>query len=269
MNRIDSTFRELRRQQRAALIPFLMAGDPNLPTTRRLMDAAAGNGADLLEVGVPFSDPIADGPTLQASIEVALNAGTSLPRVLEMIADFRTASEIPIVLYGYYNPIFRYGAKRFAADARTAGVDAVLIVDLPPEEVGELYGDIRREGMHFIFLLTPTSGPDRVKKVLRRASGFIYYVSLTGVTGSQAISIDAVRQAVTGLREYTKLPIGVGFGISSPDQAGAVSEFADAAVVGTAIMRVVAQVRDDEQRVVADVGAFIGSIRAGMRNGTR
>lgn len=267
MNRIDSTFRELRRERRAALIAFLEAGDPDLPTTRRLMSAAVDNGADLLEIGVPFSDPIADGPTLQGSIEVALQAGTSLPRVLEMIADFRTESSVPVILYGYYNPIFRYGAARFAEDARQAGVDGMLVVDLPPEEVGELYPDIRRQGLHFIFLLTPTSGPDRVKKVLQRASGFVYYVSLTGVTGSKAISVDAVREAVAGLRTHTKLPIGVGFGISTPEEAAAVSEFADAAVVGSAIMRVVAQARGDENRVVADVAGFIKAMKAGMRNG--
>lgn len=265
MNRIDSTFRALRREGRCALLPFLTAGDPDLDTTRRLMRTAVDCGADLLEIGVPFSDPIADGPVLQKSIEAALTAGSSLPRVLEMIAGFRAESQVPVILYGYYNPIFRYGVERFAQDAARAGVDAVLVVDLPPEEVDELYPYIRRAGLHFIFLLAPTSGPDRITKVLKRASGFVYYVSLTGVTGSSAISIDAVRLAVDGLRQHTKLPIGVGFGISTPDQAAAVSQFADAAVVGSALMRVVDAARGSDH-VIEDVAAFIRGIKAAMRD---
>jgi tryptophan synthase alpha chain len=266
MNRIDSTFRALRREERSALIPFLVAGDPDIDTTRQLMRTAVECGADLLELGVPFSDPIADGPSLQKSIELALTAGSSLPRVLEVIADFRTYSQVPIVLYGYYNPIFRYGVERFAQDAARAGVDGVLVVDLPPEEVDELYPYIRRAGLHFIFLLTPTSGPDRVAKVLKRASGFVYYVSLTGVTGSAAISIDAVKSAVDGLRQHTKLPIGVGFGISTPEQAGAVARFADGTVVGSALMRVVDAARGSDH-VIDDVAAFLRGLKAAMRDG--
>ncbi len=266
MNRIDSTFRELRRNGESALVPFLMVGDPDLPTTLRLMRAMVESGADIIELGVPFSDPIADGPALQNSIEIALEAGTSLPRALELVAEFRTESQTPIVLYGYYNPIFRYGGERFAADAARAGVDAVLVVDLPPEEVDELYRHVRKAGLHFIFLLTPTSGPDRVAKVLRKASGFIYYVSLTGVTGSNAISIDAVREAVEGLRQRTKLPIGVGFGISTPAQAVAVSKFADAAVVGSALMRTIDQAVDPG-RAEHEAGTFVRNIKTAMRNG--
>jgi len=266
MNRIDSTFRELRRHRSAALIPFLTSGDPDLPTTGKLMRAAVESGADMLELGVPFSDPIADGPTLQNSIEFALKSGSSLPRSLELIAEFRLESQVPIVLYGYYNPIFRYGVERFASDASSAGVDAVLIVDLPPEEVDEIYGSIRGAGLHFIFLLTPTSGPDRIRKVLKKASGFVYYVSLTGVTGSNAISIDDVKQAVEGLRQHTKLPIGVGFGISTPEQAAAVSKFADATVLGSALMRTVDRARGSG-RVVDDVSTFIRSIKSAMLDG--
>ena len=266
MNRLDETFKELRKKGRAALIPFLTAGDPDIPTTRRLMSAVVDSGADILEIGVPFSDPIADGPVLQGSIEAALRAGSSLPRVLEMIADFRSAANTPIILYGYYNPIFRYGPERFANDARQAGVDAVQIVDLPPEEVDEMYPFVRSAGLHFVFLLTPTSGPDRIKKVLRKASGFLYYVSLTGVTGSTAISVDSVREAVARLREHTKLPIGVGFGIAKPEQAAAVSQFADAAVVGSAVMRIVDESRGND-RLVENVSVFIRSLKASMRDG--
>lgn len=229
------------------------------------MRAAVESGADILELGVPFSDPIADGPVLQASIEIALGAGSSLPRVLELVADFRRESEVPIVLYGYYNPIFRYGIERFAADAARAGVDGVLIVDLPPEEVDEIYASIRAAGLHFIFLLTPTSGPDRVTKVLRKASGFVYYVALTGVTGSSAISVDSVSQAVQGLRQHTKLPIGVGFGISTPDQAAGVAGFADAVVVGSALMRVVDGAADSG-RSVDEATSFLREIKAAIRD---
>jgi tryptophan synthase alpha chain len=263
MNRIDRTFRALCDCGSAALITFLTAGDPDLDTTRELMRVAVDSGADLLELGVPFSDPTADGPVLQHSLEIGLRAGASLPRVLEVVSDFRRASEVPIVLYGYFNPILHYGLERFAADARTAGVDGVLVVDLPPEEVGELLPHLRAAGIHFIFLLAPTSGEDRVRKVLRHASGFIYYVSVTGVTGVQPMQPDAVRPVVERLRKSTSLPIGVGFGISTPGQAAAVAEFADAAVVGSAIMRIVAA--HSGRASVTEVGVFIRQLKDAMQ----
>jgi len=267
MNRIDETFRTLRARREAALIPYLTAGDPNLDATRELMRAAAEGGADLLELCVPFSDPTADGPVLQRSLEIGLRAGASLTRVLELVADFRSASQLPLVLYGYYNPIFHYGPERFAADAQQAGVDGILVVDLPPEDADELLLWTRPAGIHFICLLTPTSGPERVRKVMQSAAGFVYYVSVTGVTGVRPMLADTVRPAVQRLRQATKLPIGVGFGITTPEQAAAVADFADAAVVGSAIMRLV-----DEQRrspsMVADVGAFIRRLKRGMHDGT-
>jgi len=263
MNRIDQTFSALRAQRAAALIPFLTAGDPDLDRTRELMRVAADSGADLLELGVPFSDPTADGPILQRAAEVGLRAGASLPRVLELVADFRRESEVPVILYGYYNPIFHYGPERFAADARRAGVDGALVVDLPPEEAGELLEWTRPAGVHMIFLLAPTSGPERIRTVLRCARGFVYYVSMTGVTGVRPVQVESVRPAVERLRRATQLPIGVGFGISTPEQAGAIAEFADAAVVGSAIMRVVDTHRGSPN-VVAEVGAFIRRLKAGM-----
>ncbi|HEX7407512.1 MAG TPA: tryptophan synthase subunit alpha [Candidatus Binatia bacterium] len=265
MNRIDKTFRALRAHRTAGLIPFLTAGDPDLDTTRELMRVAADNGADLLELGVPFSDPTADGPVLQRSSEIGLKAGASLPRVLELVSDFRRDSQVPVILYGYYNPIFHYGAERFAADAHKAGVDGLLIVDLPPEEVGELLPYLRRVGIHFIFLLAPTSGPDRVRKVLRHAGGFIYYVSVTGVTGVRPMLAESVRPVVERLRQSTALPIAVGFGISTPEQAAEVAAFADAAVVGSAIMRIVDAHRGGSS--LAEVGAFIRRLKDAMRAG--
>ncbi|HVO24700.1 MAG TPA: tryptophan synthase subunit alpha [Candidatus Margulisiibacteriota bacterium] len=264
MNRIDQTFAALRTQRAAALIPFLTAGDPDLDTTRELMRIAADSGADLLELGVPFSDPTADGPVLQHAAEIGLRAGASLPRVLEVVADFRRESELPVILYGYYNPIFHYGPERFAADARRAGVDGVLVVDLPPEEAGELLEWTRPAGVHMIFLLAPTSGPNRMRTVLRCARGFVYYVSVTGVTGVRPVPVESVRPAVERLRRATQLPIGVGFGISTPEQAAAIAEFADAAVVGSAIMRIVDAQRGSAN-LVGEVGAFIRRLKGAMR----
>jgi len=265
MNRIDRTFAALRAGHTTALIPFLTAGDPDLETTRELMRVAVDNGADLLELGVPFSDPCADGPILQRSAEIALRAGATLPRVLEIVSDFRRESDVPVILYGYYNPIFHYGPERFAADACRAGVDGILVVDLPPEEADELLKWTRPVNVHLIFLLAPTSGPDRVRTVLKCARGFVYYVSVTGVTGVRPMQVEAVRPAVERLRRVTQLPIGVGFGISTPEQAGAVGEFADAAVVGSAIMRVVDTHRGSAG-LVAEVGAFIRHLKEGMRH---
>lgn len=264
VNRIDLTFRSLRAANAAALIPFLTAGDPDVPTTLELMRVAVESGADLLEIGVPFSDPSADGPVLQRSLEVGLRAGASLGRVLELVATFRRESEVPIILYGYYNPILHYGPARFAADARDAGVDGLLVVDLPPEEAGELLVPARAAGVHIIFLLAPTSGPERVRAVLRHARGFVYYVSVTGVTGVRPMMADAVAPAVARLRAVTRLPIGVGFGISTPEQAAAVARFADAAVVGSAIMRIVDMHRGSAD-LVGEVGAYLRSLKAAVQ----
>jgi tryptophan synthase alpha chain len=264
MNRIDRAFAALRAENSAALIAFLTAGDPDLEATRELMRVAADRGADLLEVGVPFSDPTADGPVLQRSAEIGLRAGASLTRVLELVSDFRRESEVPVILYGYYNPIFHYGPERFSADASRAGVDGALVVDLPPEEADELLRWTRPAGVHLIFLLAPTSDADRIRTVLPRARGFIYYVSVTGVTGVQSMDAASVRPVVERLRRVTELPIGVGFGISTPEQAGAVAEFADAAVVGSAIMRVVDAHRGSAN-LVSEVGTFIYRLKEGMR----
>jgi tryptophan synthase alpha chain len=266
MNRIDVTFRALRQERLAALIPFLMVGDPDLETVRELLRVVADSGADLIELGVPFSDPTADGPVLQRSSEIGLRTGASLPRALELVADFRRVSDVPVIIYGYYNPIYHYGCERFAADAYRAGVDGLLVVDLPPEEADELLRWTRPAGVHMIFLLAPTSGADRVRKVLRDAAGFLYYVSVTGVTGVRPMVAEAVRPVIEHLRTSTQLPIGVGFGISTPDQAAAVSRFADAVVVGSAVMRVVDAHRGSST-LVQEVGAFIRRLKEAMRNG--
>ncbi len=267
MNRIDQTFRRLKDRGQVALIPFLTLGDPDLDTTRELMRAAVENGADLLEIGVPFSDPTADGPVLQHSLEIGLRQGASLTRAFEVVSDFRAGYDTPVVLYGYYNPIFHYGPERFAADAVKAGVDGLLIVDLPPDEAQELRQWTRPVGVHLICLLAPTSGPDRVRTVLRHAAGFIYYVSVTGVTGAKPMQPEEVRPVVEGLRGKTRLPVGVGFGISTPEQAGAVAGFADAVIVGSAIMRLVDRYRGQAD-LVQEVGQFVRRLKQGILNAT-
>lgn len=268
MNRIDRVFTDLRSRNEAALVPFLTAGDPDLATTLDLIRAAEDAGADIVEVGVPFSDPTSDGPAIQNSAEIALAAGASLSRALEQIAQLRTSSHLPIVLYGYFNPIFRYGVERFAEDAASAGVDAVLVVDLPPEEAMELLPSIRPRGLHFISLLAPTSDDERVTKVLRQASGFIYYVSVTGVTGAATLRPESIEPAIARLRRRTDLPIGVGFGISTPEQSAAVASFADAVVVGTAIMRVIDAHRGNTS-LLREVGSFIRRLKDGVLAGRR
>lgn len=268
MNRIDRTFAELRNRNEAALVGFLTAGDPDMGTTLDLIRTAEDSGVNIVEVGVPFSDPTSDGPVIQRSAEIALAAGSSLPRALELIAQLRKTSELPIVLYGYYNPIFRYGVEAFAADAASAGIDAVLVVDLPPEEAMELLPFIRSRGIHFISLLAPTSDEKRIAKVVRQASGFIYYVSVTGVTGAATLQLESVASAIATLRTHTKIPIGVGFGIATPEQAAVVATFADAVVVGSAITRVIDEHRGSANLLPA-VSEYLRSLKTGILTARR
>jgi len=263
-NRIDACFSELRERGETALVPFLTAGDPDLGVTRDLLLAAARAGADLIELGVPFSDPTADGPAIQRSSARAIGRGVSLPGILELVAEVRQASEIPIVLFGYYNPIFHYGNERFVRDARDAGVDGLLVVDLPPEEADELYRPARRAGLEMIFLLAPTSDEQRVKTVMKKAGGFVYFVSMTGVTGSKGIDADVVRGMVEKLRPQCDLPIGVGFGVTRAEEAAAVAGFAAAVVVGSAIVRLIEEYAG-EPDLVDRVERFIGELKDGTR----
>jgi len=236
---IAETFAELRAADRAGFIPFIMAGDPNLDASLALMQAAADAGADLIEVGVPFSDPMADGPALQRSAQRALDAGTTLTGVLGLLARFRETSSVPVVLFGYANPFLAYGAEALARDMRASGADGVLCVDIPPEEADDLQPACAAAGLDMIFLLTPTSDRRRIAKVRARAHGFIYYVSITGTTGAGAPKTADIAAMVTKVRAATDLPIGVGFGITTPPQAATVARVADAVVVGSAVMRIV------------------------------
>lgn len=259
-NRIDRVFEKLRREGRAALIPFLTAGDPDMGATLELLRAAVASGADLIEIGVPFSDPTADGPALQKSYDVGLRNGASLSRVLELVAELRRESDVPVILYGYFNPLFHYGCERFAKDARQAGVDGLLVVDLPPEEADELLQWTKKEELHFVFLLSPTTDEKRARHILKLASGFVYYVSVTGVTGVRPVPLESVAAAVARMRQWTTLPIGIGFGIATPEQAATVSTFADAVIVGSAIMRLVDTHRGSPELVPA-VANFIAALR--------
>jgi tryptophan synthase alpha chain len=265
MGRIADRFTALKSSREVALVPFFMAGDPDLDTTRALLRAAAEAGADLIELAVPFSDPTADGPVIQRSGQRALARGTSLRQILELVADLRRDGfETPIILFGYYNPIFHYGPARLAADAARAGIDALLVVDLPPEEADELWEPSKAAGLDVIFLLAPTSDEARIKAVLRKASGFVYFVSMTGITGTQAIDSADVHAMIQRLRVRCQLPIGVGFGITTPEQATAVAGYADAVVVGSAIVRMIEN-EAGNPALVRSVGAFVRALKDSTR----
>jgi tryptophan synthase alpha chain len=264
ISRIAKTFRELRARNESALVPFVVAGDPDLDTTRKIVREFEARGADLIELGVPFSDPMADGPANQRAAARGLGAGASIAAILAMVSELRSETEIPIILFGYYNPIFHYGCDRLCADAARAGIDGLLVVDLPPEDAGELKKPARANGLDLIYLLAPTTPIERARKVVRSASGFLYYVSVTGVTGARTTLASDLEEQVRNLRSVTDLPIGVGFGISTPDQAAQVARFADAVVVGSALSLLIeANVKSPE--LVSRVGELVGSMKNAMR----
>jgi tryptophan synthase alpha chain len=243
--RIERRFAELGQAGRGGLITFLCAGDPDPATSAALIAGLPAAGADLIEIGMPFSDPMADGPAVQAGSLRALNAGMSLAKTLDLVRGFRRIDDTtPIVLMGYYNPIYRYGPERFLDDARAAGVDGLIVVDLPPEEDDELCEPARGRALRFIRLVTPTTDDRRLPKVLNHTGGFLYYVSVAGVTGTKAPIADQVGAAVARLRRHSTLPVAVGFGIRSPDQAAAIARVADAAVVGSALVDHIADTVD-------------------------
>ncbi|MBI2066667.1 MAG: tryptophan synthase subunit alpha [Deltaproteobacteria bacterium] len=237
MSRINLKFWELKAQKKKALIPFIVAGTPSLNITKKLILALEKVGADIIELGVPFSDPMADGPVIQRASEKSLAAGTSLKKILGLIRDVRRETEIPILLMGYYNPILSYGLRRYAVDAARAGVDATLVVDLPPEESLELDRELKRVGIDLIYLLAPTSGRERIRLVAKRGRGFIYFVSMTGVTGSRLKNRPEIKGHVALIRRHTGLPIAVGFGVKSPSDARQVARLADGVVIGSELVR--------------------------------
>jgi tryptophan synthase alpha chain len=238
--RIDRRFAALKAEGRAGLVTFITAGDPDYATSKKILMGLPAAGADVIELGMPFSDPMADGPAIQASSQRALKSGMTLRRTLELVREFRAKDDTtPIVLMGYYNPIYVYPAEAFVADAKAAGVDGLIVVDVPPEADDELCIPAMRAGLNFIRLATPTTDAKRLPTVLRNTSGFLYYVSITGITGSAAPDASAVHEQVARIKRSTKLPVAVGFGVRTPEQAKAIARGADAVVVGSALVNTI------------------------------
>ncbi|UYO53905.1 tryptophan synthase subunit alpha [Rhodopseudomonas palustris] len=268
--RIDTRFGELKQQGRPALVTFVMAGDPDLDTSLQILKALPAAGADVIEIGMPFTDPMADGPAIQAAGLRALKTGTTLKKTLGLVRDFRATDNVtPLVLMGYYNPIYIYGVDAFLADAKQAGVDGLIIVDLPPEEDEELCLPAMKAGLNFIRLATPTTDEKRLPAVLANTSGFVYYVSITGITGSASADASAVGTAVQRIKRHTNLPVCVGFGIRTPEAAQAIAAQANGAVVGSALIDALKASLDAEGRATkATVGAvadLVASLAAGVR----
>ncbi len=269
--RIDTCFARCRAEGRAALVTFLMCGDPDRDTSLEILKALPKAGADLIEVGMPFTDPMADGPSIQAAGLRALKAGMTLKKTLALIADFRKFdADTPIVLMGYFNPIYIYGVPDFLADAKAAGADGMIIVDLPPEEDAELCVPALRAGLNFIRLATPTTDDRRLPAVLNNTSGFVYYVSITGITGAAIPDYSKVESAVARIKGHTALPVAVGFGVKNAQTAAAIAAHADGVVVGTALVDALKNSLDGENnatdRTVAAVSGFVAEIASGVRS---
>jgi tryptophan synthase alpha chain len=268
-DRIAVRFALLKKKNRPGLVTFVTANDPTPDVFREILEGMPSAGADLIEIGVPFSDPMADGPAIQLSSQRALKHKTKIADVLAAVKAFREGEiDTPIILMGYYNPIYHYGAQEFAQDAAAAGVDGVIVVDLPPEEAGELTAHLRANNMHMIFLTAPTSSDQRLPVILKEASGFVYYVSITGVTGTATADENAVKDAVARLRRHTDLPVAVGFGIRTPEQARAIGAHCDAAVVGSAIVDIIAKGIDKDgavdRQLSVKVLEFVKSLATGV-----
>ena len=270
-SRIAKRFATLKQEGRGGLITFVTAGDPDLETSLEILRGLPAAGADLIEIGMPFSDPMADGPAIQQSSQRALKAGASLKKTLAMAAAFRKQDDnTPLVLMGYYNPIYIYGVDKFLADAVAAGIDGLIIVDLPPEEETELCLPAQQAGLDFVYLTAPTTDDNRLPRVLENARGFVYYVSITGITGTKSAGIAEIEEAVARLKKHTDLPVGVGFGITTPEQAGAIAALADAAVVGSALVNTVRDYLDNDGKakpgLVEAVFKMVGALATGVRS---
>ncbi len=264
MNRIDQKFRALAERGRKALVPYVTAGHPHPDASVDILHAAVEAGADLLELGMPFSDVMADGPVIQNACAKALHHGTDLDSVLDMVRQFRSRdADTPVILMGYTNPIERRGAGRFAAEAAAAGVDALLVVDCPADEAEQLKTELARHGLHQIFLVAPTTTEQRLQRMARLAGGFVYYVSIKGVTGASSLDVSTLAPAVKRIRAAADLPVAIGFGIREPDQAAAVARAADAVVIGSALVERLDRCSSAAE-AVAETRAYLGSVRAAM-----
>ncbi len=268
--RIDRHMAKLKAEGRPALVTYFMGGDPDYDTSLSIMKALGRSGADIIELGMPFSDPMADGPAIQAAGLRSLKAGQTLVKTLQMAADFRKGDdETPIVLMGYYNPIYIYGVERFLKDAKASGIDGLIVVDLPPEMDEELCIPALRAGINFIRLATPTTDDKRLPKVLQNTSGFVYYVSMTGITGSALADTDRVADAVKRIKSHTDLPVCVGFGVKTAEQARVIGASADGVVVGTAIVNAVANVLGPSGERTADPAEAVATLVSGLAQGVR
>jgi tryptophan synthase alpha chain len=263
-SRLDATFAALRARRERALVPYFTVGDPSIAATRQLVVEAARRGADVIELGIPFSDPLADGPVIQRATQRALAAGVTLPRVLEMVREMRGEVSVPLVFLTYYNPILAFGLKAFCRTAVEAGVDGVIVADLPPEEAAPLQAEAGPAGLDLVHLVAPTSTPERMRRIARASQGFIYMVALTGVTGERAAVAPELAQQLRALRAITTRPICVGFGISTPAQAREAGRVADGVIVGSAIVRLVEQ-HGGTSDLLARVGDFIAALKAPLR----
>ncbi len=257
MNRITNKFNELREKERIALVTYITAGDPSLESTHEIVLKLEESGADIIELGIPFSDPMADGPAIQLASERALESGTTLSGVLDTVKRIREVSQIPIILFGYYNPFFHYGLKEFSEDAAEAGADGVLVVDLPPEEAGEFEVHTSKAGLNLVFLLAPTSTTERVELIAKHASGFIYLVSVTGVTGVRPDMNYSLDVLADQIKSTSGLPVGVGFGVSTPSQVEKIAAYADAVIVGSAIVRIIEQYGKNRDSLLEELSKFV------------
>ena len=262
-SRLDRTFQRLKTKGEKALITYLMAGDPSLAETEQLVLALEQAGADIVELGVPFSDPIADGPVIQQAAERALRSGTTLRNILAMVGHLRVRSQIPLVLMAYYNSIHAFGPERFCREAVAAGVDGLIVPDMPPDEAGPLRGPAAACGLQLIFLLAPTSTAERRAFVARQSNGFVYYVSLTGITGAKLGNVSEIGQSVEQIRGISKTPIAVGFGVTTPEDAAEISAIADGVIVGSAIVKHIAA-GQQQQGMVARVSGFVQTLKSAM-----
>jgi tryptophan synthase alpha chain len=268
--RIDARFAALKQQNRAALVTFTMAGDPDYGSALAILKTLPQAGADVIELGMPFTDPMADGPAIQAAGLRALKAGQNMKKTLALVREFRRGDDAtPVVLMGYYNPIYVYGSERFLADAKAAGIDGLIIVDLPPEEDAELCLPALAAGVNFIRLATPTTDDKRLPVVLTNTSGFVYYVSITGITGAAAPDPGRVKDAVSRIRRHTKLPVCVGFGVRQPDQARAIAQNADGVVVGSALVDAVCKTLDVDGKATAATTSAVADLVRALAQGVR
>lgn len=266
MGRIQQKFNDLKKRGDKALVAYLTAGDPSLEMTKELIIALDEAGVDVLEIGVPFSDPTADGPTIQAASQRSLQRGTTLSAIFHMLETVRKYTEIPIVLFGYYNPIFIYGAERFAEQAKKSGVDGILVVDLPPEESPELRQYTDPTDIDFISLIAPTTSSERMKTISQKATGFLYYVSITGVTGTQKPVVSDIKKEMNRIRKETTMPVVVGFGISTPEQAAEIAPYADGVVIGSAFVRMIEE-HGNKNNLVNIICSYAKKIKTSLRDG--